>query len=71
VHELRPHFEMNTSMLGRLAAMLIKDLGRSRVIFLALVRGQELVVFILMMGVMMVCGHGSLEDALSVRQKLE
>jgi hypothetical protein len=51
--------------------MLIKDLGRSRVIFLALVRGQELVVFILMMGVMMVCGHGSLEDALSVRQKLE
>jgi hypothetical protein len=38
---------MDTSMLGRVAAMLIKDLGRSRVIFLALVRGQELVVPIL------------------------
>jgi hypothetical protein len=37
-------FEMNTSMLGRVAALLIKDLGRSRVIFLALARGQELVV---------------------------
>jgi hypothetical protein len=37
---------MDTSMLGRVAAML-KDLGRSRVIFLALARGQELVVSIL------------------------
>jgi hypothetical protein len=26
---------MNTSMLGRVAALLIKDLGRSRVIFVA------------------------------------
>jgi hypothetical protein len=34
-------------MLGRVAAMLTKDLGRSRVIFLALARGQELVVSIL------------------------
>jgi hypothetical protein len=32
---------MDTSMLGRVAAMLIEDLGRSRVIFLALARGQE------------------------------
>jgi hypothetical protein len=38
---------MDTSMLGRLAALLIWDLGRSRVIFLALARGQELVVSIL------------------------
>jgi hypothetical protein len=40
-------FEMDTSMLGRVAALLIRDLGRSRVIFLALARGQELVVSIL------------------------
>jgi hypothetical protein len=39
-------FEMDTSMLGRVAALLIRDLGRSRVIFLALARGQELVVSI-------------------------
>ena len=31
-------------MLGRVAALLIRDLVRSRVIFLALARGQELVV---------------------------
>jgi hypothetical protein len=36
--------EMDTSMLGRVAALLIRDLGRSRVIFPALARGQELVV---------------------------
>jgi hypothetical protein len=36
--------EMDTSMLGRVAALLIRDLGRSRVIFLALARDQELVV---------------------------
>ena len=35
---------MDTSMLGRVAALLIRDLGRSQVIFLALMRGQELVV---------------------------
>jgi hypothetical protein len=35
---------MDTSILGRVAAMLIQDLGRSRVIFLALARGQELIV---------------------------
>jgi hypothetical protein len=38
---------MDTSMLGRVAALLIKDLGRSRVIFLALARGQALIVYIL------------------------
>jgi hypothetical protein len=30
---------MDTSMLGRVAALLIKDLGRSRLVFLALARG--------------------------------
>jgi hypothetical protein len=35
---------MDTSMLGRVAALLIKALGRSRVIFLALARDQELIV---------------------------
>jgi hypothetical protein len=38
---------MDTSMLGRVAALPNQDLGRSRVIFLALTRGQELVVSIL------------------------
>ena len=33
---------MDTSMLGRVVALLIRDLGRSRVIFLALARGQEI-----------------------------
>jgi hypothetical protein len=37
---------MDTSMLGLVAALLIRDLGRSRVIFLALARGQELIVSI-------------------------
>jgi hypothetical protein len=46
LHELKFLYEMNTSMLGRVAAMLIKDLGRSQVIFLALTRGHELVVSI-------------------------
>jgi hypothetical protein len=42
--------------------------GRSRVIFLALVRGQELTVFFFIMVFMIVCGHGSLGDALSMRR---
>ena len=62
-------FEMDTSMLGRVAAMLNQDLGRSRVIFLALARGQELIVFILIMGYMLVYGLGSREDALSMRRE--
>jgi hypothetical protein len=62
-------FEMDTSMLGRVASLLIRDLNRSRVIFLALVRGQSLIVFILIMGSMMVYGLGSRVDALSMRRK--
>jgi hypothetical protein len=46
LHELRIPFEMDTSMLGQVAVLLIRDLGRSRVIFLALARGQELLVSI-------------------------
>jgi hypothetical protein len=42
LHKLRISFEMDTSMIGRVAALLIRDLSRSRVIFLALVRGQEI-----------------------------
>ena len=60
---------MDTSMLGRVAAMLNQDLGRSRVIFLALARGQELIVFILITGSMLVYGLGSREDALSMRRE--
>jgi hypothetical protein len=37
---------MDARMIGRVAGMLNQDLGRSRVIFLALARGQELVVSI-------------------------
>jgi hypothetical protein len=46
LHELRIPFEMDTSMLSRVTALLIRALGRRRVIFLALARGQELVVSI-------------------------
>ena len=56
-------------MLGRVVALLIRDLGRSRVIFLALARGQELIVFILIMGYMLVRGLGSREDAMSMRRE--
>jgi hypothetical protein len=52
MNELRFLYEMNNGILGRVATLLVKDLGRSRVIFLALARGQELIVFILIMGVM-------------------
>jgi hypothetical protein len=51
---------MDTSMLGRVAALLIRDLGRSRVIFLALARGQELVVSIFDIVRMVVCGQRSM-----------
>jgi hypothetical protein len=61
---------MFTSMLGRVAALLNQDLGRSRVIFLAL-EGQELIVFILITGSMMVYGLGSREDVLSMRREKE
>jgi hypothetical protein len=61
MHELRISFEIDTSMLGRVAALLIRDLGRSRVIFLALARGQELVVSIFFVILMMVYGQRSME----------
>jgi hypothetical protein len=64
-------FEMDTSMLGRVAAMLNQDLGRSRVIFLALARGLELIVLILITGSIMVYGLGSREDALFMRREKE
>jgi hypothetical protein len=51
---------MDTSMLGRVAALLIRDLGRSRVTFLALARGQELIVSTFHIRMMMVCGQGSM-----------
>jgi hypothetical protein len=57
-------------MLGRVVALLIRDLSRSRVIFLALSRGQELVVSNLYRnddGLLMTV-HG---DATSPRRKLE
>jgi hypothetical protein len=60
LHELIIPFEMDTSMLGRVAALLIRDLGRSRVIFLALARGQDLVVSIFHIIMMMVCGQQSM-----------
>jgi hypothetical protein len=51
---------MDTSMLGRVAALLIRDLSRSRVIFLALARGQELVVSTFLIIMMLVCGQQSM-----------
>jgi hypothetical protein len=56
-------------MIGRVVALLIRDLGRSRVIFLALAQGQAMIVFILITGSMMVYGLGSRVDALSMRRK--
>jgi hypothetical protein len=41
------------------------------VIFLALARGQELIVFILITGSIMVLGLGSRVDALSMRREKE
>jgi hypothetical protein len=70
LHELGIPFEMDTSMLGRVAAMLNQDLGRSRVIFLALARGQELVVSIFDNRMMMVYGHGSM-GMRCLRDKIE
>jgi hypothetical protein len=59
---------MDTSMLGRVAALLIRDLGRSRVIFIALARGQDLIVSTFHNGMMMVCGLRSMGIAMSSRQ---
>ena len=59
---------MNTSMLSRVAALLIRDFGRSRVIFLALARGQDLIVSTFQIGMMMVCGLESMGIAMSTRR---
>jgi hypothetical protein len=57
-------------MLVRVAALLNQDVGRSRMIFLALARGQELIVFILITTSMMVYGLGSREDALPMGREM-
>ena len=51
---------MDTSMLGRVAAMLNQDLGRSRVIFIALARGQEIGCIHFLIIMMLVCGQQSM-----------
>jgi hypothetical protein len=52
---------MDTSMLGRVGALIIRDLGRSRVIFLALTQGQEIgCIHFLYIVTMMVCGQRSM-----------
>jgi hypothetical protein len=53
--------EMNTSMLGRVAALLIRDYGRSRVIFLALARDQGIGCIHFLIIMMLVCGQQSME----------
>jgi hypothetical protein len=63
---------MDTSMLGRVAALLIRDLGRSRVIFLAPTRGQEIGCIHFHIILMLVYGHGSmgmrgLRDEIGIR----
>jgi hypothetical protein len=60
LHYLRISFEMYTSMRGRVAALLIRDLGRSRVIFLALARGQEIGCIHFHIILVLVYGHGSM-----------
>jgi hypothetical protein len=59
-------------MLGRVAALLIRDLGRSPVIFLALTRGQEIDCIHFHIILMLVCRHGSmgmrgLRDGIGIR----
>jgi hypothetical protein len=59
-------------MLGRVAALLIRDLDRSQVIFLALARDQELIVSIFYIRMIMVYGHRSmgmhgLRDEMGIR----
>jgi hypothetical protein len=59
---------MDTSMLGQVAALLNTDFDRSRVIFLALAQGQDLIVSTFHIGMMMVCGLGSMGIAMSTRR---
>jgi hypothetical protein len=47
-------------MLGRVAALLIRDLGRSRAIFLALARGQDIDCTHFHIIMMLVCGQQSM-----------
>jgi hypothetical protein len=47
-------------MLGRVATLLIRDLGRSRVIFLSTRARLGIGLSIFDNGMMMVCGHGSM-----------
>jgi hypothetical protein len=63
---------IDTSMLGRVAALLIRDLGRSRVIFLALARGQEFGCIYFHIILILVGRHGSmgmrrLQDGTGIR----
>jgi hypothetical protein len=58
-------------MLGRVTALLIRDLGRSRVIFLALARGQEIDCIHLDNRMIRVCGHGSMGMRCIRDEKLE
>jgi hypothetical protein len=63
---------MDTSMLGRVAALLIRDLGRSRVIFQALARGQEIGCIYFHIILILVGRHGSmgmrgLQDEIGIR----
>jgi hypothetical protein len=63
---------MDTSMLGRVATLLIRDLDRSRVIFLALTRGQEFGCIYFHIILMLVGRHRSmgmrgLQDGIGIR----
>jgi hypothetical protein len=60
---------MDTSMLGRVAALLFRISVEVECFFLALVRGQDVIVFILITGYMLVYALGSREDALSMRRE--
>jgi hypothetical protein len=60
LHELRIPFEMDTSTLGRVAALLIRDLGRSRVIFSSTRARSGIGCIHFDNGMMMVSGHGSM-----------
>jgi hypothetical protein len=62
---------MDTSKLGRVAALLIRDLGRNRVIFLALVRGQEIGCIYFYIEMMMVYGQRSMGMHCLRDEKLE
>jgi hypothetical protein len=61
---------MDTSMLGRVAALLIRDLSRSRVIFLALAK-SEIGCIDFYIRMMMVCGQRSMGMCCLRGEKLE